>query len=107
MPIDVAEDRPVAVPAEAGAFAIADQQGVLERVRREAGEGGGAGADRQQPVRDRLGLGQAGAVEAVGPAERHGLALAEEALELERLEGEASEPPASRAPPPASRKSGT
>ena len=60
------------------------------------GECGGAGADRMQPVRDRRRLAEAAAVEPVGPAERDGLALAEEAVKLERLERQRVEPPGQR-----------
>ena len=93
------EDRPVAAQAEARAFAIADQQGLLERVGDKAGEGRGAGANGKQPA-GTVGLRRAGAVEPVGPAERHRLALAEEALKLERPEGEGGDMPGQSASSP-------
>jgi hypothetical protein len=87
----VAEHRPVAVPAEAGADLIFDQQGMDELVRRQAGEGGGLGAQRQEPVRHLFRFGEARAVESVLHPERDRPPLADEALELERCKRKGSE----------------
>ncbi len=90
---DVAEYGPVAVPANAGAGGIFDQQGVLEVVRREAGEGGGADADREQEIGDRIGGPETAAVERIMPAVGDGAAVAFEAVELEVAERQAGELP--------------
>ena len=83
---DMLEDRPVLVPADAGAGAILDEEGLFERLRIDAGEPGGAGANIVEPVREQIAGREAARLEIIGPAERPGQPLAFPLLELERCE---------------------
>src|SRR5262249_18480169 len=67
---DMAEDRPVAVPADPGARIVAEQRCLHELVRIEAGELRRSCAQREEPIRYRVGRPDAGVVEIVAPAER-------------------------------------
>src|SRR4051812_24986076 len=88
----VAEDRPVAVPADAGARGIFDEKGMADRLWREPGPSRRAVPNREKPVGQRLRLMKATAVEAVLQAERDGAPFALEAVELEGAERKAREP---------------
>src|SRR3546814_10919353 len=83
---DMLENRPVLVPADAGSDAILDEEGLFERLRIDAGEPGGAGANIVEPVRERVAGREAARLEIIGPAERAGQPLAFPLLELERGE---------------------
>ena len=76
---------PVAVPADRRAAPILGDECLLEAFGRQAGEGCGAIAQRQQKFRDRVCGLQAAAVVIVAGAERHHAALAEEAAKLEDI----------------------
>src|SRR3546814_16645304 len=80
------ENRPVLGPADAGSDAILDEGGLFERLRIDAGEPGGAGANIVEPVRERVAGREAARLEIIGPAERAGQPLAFPLLELERGE---------------------
>lgn len=81
------------MPADPGPGRIFDQQGMLERAGVEAGKGGGALADRQQEIGDRLGAPEAAAVERIMPAVGDGAAVAFEAVKLKVLERQARNMP--------------
>src|SRR5207253_533401 len=83
---DVLEQRPIAVPADPGAWIVADQQRMHELLRSESGEAGGLLADRQQPVGYRVCPPEARIVEVVAPAEGVGEPLAFPAVEPEGRE---------------------
>ena len=96
---DMLEHRPVAVPADPGPRVIADQQGLDEFVRLQAGEPRRLRPKRQQPIRDRLGGCETGIVEVIAPAVGGGQPLAQPAMEPEGRKFRGVRPPRSaRAP---------
>jgi hypothetical protein len=82
------EDRPVAVPADAGAGGVSDHQRLFESFGRQAGEVRCACAQGQQEAGDRRRGIDARGAEVVAPSERDGLTLPFPSLELERCERE-------------------
>jgi hypothetical protein len=65
---DMLEHRPVSVPANSGTWVVADQKGLDEFGRLQAGELRRLHPQRQQPIGNRHGWGEAGIVEVVTPA---------------------------------------
>ena len=76
--------RPIAVPADPGTRVIADDQGLDEVPRFQAGKPRRPGASRQQPVGKRVGRAEVGGVEIVAPAIGRGQPLAKPAVKAER-----------------------
>ena len=85
---NLVELRTVAVPADAGAKVVADDQGMGEIARLQSRESLGTHPRRIEPIRDFLGLSEAGIVEIVAPAEASRQPLARPALEAERRQAE-------------------
>ena len=67
---DVAEFRPVAMPADAGADIIFDDEHMAQRFGRKAGETSGAVADRKEESRNGFGLAKPAAVKGIMEPER-------------------------------------
>src|SRR5271163_363737 len=80
------EHQPVSVPPNPGTRIVADQQGLDEFVRFQARKPRRLCPKRQQPIRDRLGRGEAGIVKVVSPAVGGGQPLTEPSMELEGRE---------------------
>src|SRR5215472_9938937 len=87
----IPEIRPVAVPTNAGAVAVFNEQRVFECRRVKAGEARGFFTDRQEEFRYRISLAEAAAVKIVMPAKGYGAPFAEKSVKVELLEGQRRE----------------